>query len=168
MGEYGETGFAVKLVGLTILLAALVGNADQALEHPVTISMVAVHATNENRPNNEKYFEPGLESIRSALDNLPFDSFRKVKSDRQKASAEEEAKFVVNDRYSLSVTPLTGDSEGRVRVKVWITEKVEEDGKTVTQKALDTTTAIVPGKHLLLGGLPMDGGRLAILLTVEK
>jgi len=156
----------VSLVGLTIVLAALVGNAEQTLEKPVTISMVAVQATNENRPEKEKYFEPGLESIRSALDNLPFDTFKKVKSNSRKVSAHEEAKFEINARYTLFVTPLSEDAEGRVRVKVWITEKVEKDGKTTTQKALETTSAVVPGKHLLLGGLPINGGRLAILLTV--
>ncbi len=158
----------MSFAGLTIFLVALVGNADQALELPVTISMVAVQATNENRPANEKFFESGLESIRSSLESLPFDTFRKVKSDRGQVSAQEEAKFAIDDRYTLSVTPLSGDTEGRVRVKVRITEKVEKDGKTVTQKALETTSAIVPGRHLLLGGLPKDGGRLAILLTVEK
>ena len=157
----------MSLAGLTIFLVALVGNADQALDKPVTISMVAVQATNENRPDKEKFFEPSLDPIRSSLDTLPFDTFRKVKSDRGQVSAKEEAKFKINDRYTLSVTPLSGDTEGRVRVKVWITEKVEKDGKTVTRKALDSTSAVVPGKHLLLGGLPMDGGQLAILLTVD-
>jgi hypothetical protein len=158
----------VNIAGLTIFLVALVGNVDQELKEPVTISMVAVQATNENRPAREKYFEPGLESIRSSLESLPFDTYRKVKSDRARVSAKDEAKFAINERYTLSVTPLSGDTEGRVRVKVWIAEKIEKDGKSITRKALDTTSAIVPGKHLLLGGLPMDGGQLAILLTIEK
>jgi hypothetical protein len=154
-------------VGLTIILAAFVGNADQTLEKPVTISMVAVHATNENRPDKKKQFEPSLESIRSSLDKLPFDTFKKVKSDSSKLAEGVKAEFKINDRYTLTVTPLSGDGEGRVRVKVLITEKVEKDGKPSTQKALETTSALAPGKHLLLGGLPMDGGRLAILLTVD-
>jgi hypothetical protein len=158
----------VIFAGLTIFLVALVGNVDQDLKEPVTISMVAVQATNENRPEGEKFFEPGLESIRSSLENLPFDTYRKVKSDQARVSAKDEAQFTINERYTLSVTPLSGDTEGRVRVKVWITEKFEKDGKSITRKALDTTSAIVPGKHLLLGGLPMDGGQLAILLTIEN
>ena len=157
----------MSVAGLAIFLAALAGGADQPLEHPVTISMVAVQATKEGRPAGEKSFGPGLENFRSSLKDLPFDTFKKVKSDKTSATANKEARFTITDRYTLSVTPLAGDSEGRVRVKVWVEEKVEREGKKITRKAVDTTAALVPGEHLLLGGPSMDEGRLVIFIAVN-
>ncbi|MCC6694264.1 MAG: hypothetical protein IT365_01410 [Candidatus Hydrogenedentes bacterium] len=158
----------MSVTGVAILLVALVGGADQGFEQPVTISMVAVQATKENRPAGEKSFGAGLEAFRSSLEKLPFDTFKKVKSDKASAAPNKEARFPITARYTLSLTPLSKDTEGRVRVKVWVEEKVERDGKKVVRKAVDTTAALVPGEHLLLGGPSMDEGRLVIFIAVEK
>ncbi|MCC6487821.1 MAG: hypothetical protein IT364_10010 [Candidatus Hydrogenedentes bacterium] len=158
----------MSIAGVAIVLAVLVGSADQALEGPVTFSLVPVQATKENRPAGEKSFGEGLESFRTSLEKLPFDTFKKVKSDKASATANKEARVPISARYTLTVTPLAKDGEGRVRVKVCVEEKAEREGKKVVRKAVDTTAALVPGEHLLLGGPSMDEGRLVIFIAVEK
>ena len=115
-----------------------------------------------------RFFEAGLESIRQYeyVNSLPYDTFHKVRSDSSAVELKEAANFVINDQYTLHLTPLNADPEGRIRVQVSIDEKSTQNGQTRTRRALDTTSAIAPGKHLLLGGLPLAQGQLIVFVGV--
>ncbi|MFA6243360.1 MAG: hypothetical protein WC655_20645 [Candidatus Hydrogenedentales bacterium] len=158
----------MNVVGIAILLTSLVAPGDQPLRDPVNLQVVAVHATQEDHGKAQKVFDAGLDDIRPAVEGLAFDTFRKVKSTTVKLKPDTTSDIEINETYKLHVTPVAKDTEGRVRLKVIIDEAVEKDGKRVTRKALDATSAVVPGKHLVLGGLTMPKGQLVLLLSVAE
>lgn len=158
----------MKAVGIALLLTALVAYADEPLRAPLELQVVAVHATNEKQGSKEKSFDPALDDVRDALKTLSFDTFRKIKSTSETVKADKTADIKIDDTYTLHVTPVAKDSEGRVRMKVVIDETVEKDGKKETREALNATCAVVPGKHLVLGGLNMPKGQLVLLLSIKE
>ncbi|MBX7259056.1 MAG: hypothetical protein K1Y02_22020 [Candidatus Hydrogenedentes bacterium] len=158
----------MKTLGFAILLTALVSPGDQPLRDPVTLQVIAVHATNENHGKSEKVFDSGLENVRKALEGLSFDTFHKLKSTSKTVKPAETADIEIDDTYTLHVTPVAKDSEERFRVSVVIDETIEKDGKKETREALNATCAVVPGKHLVLGGLNMPKGQLVLLLSIAE
>lgn len=149
--------------GLILLLAALAAAQDTGAPATVTVSMVAVQATNEGR--SEKYFGPGLEEVYRAVIGLDYDTFHRVKSGEAPAPFDQETQFFINDRYTLYVTPLEKGSDGRIRIRTRIA-MATRDGTGQPVNALDTTLVMVPGRHLNLGGLRLDEGELIVVLTV--
>jgi hypothetical protein len=122
----------------------------------------------QGAPQRNKHFDEGLESIQTAVADLPYDTFRKVRTETVRAKTNEETSIVINDRYTLLVTPLSTDTGGRVRVRARIQEKTVRNGEPVTIKALDTTSAVIPGKHLMLGGLALGDAQLIVFLTIKN
>jgi len=116
---------------------------------------------------NASHFDPGLEEIREAVATFPYDTYRKVSSETSTLAPNEEAKFAVNSAYTLFLTPLDKDENGRLRVRVRIEEKSTRNGAPVTITALNTTSAIAPGKHLMLGGLPLSEGKLIVFISLK-
>jgi hypothetical protein len=130
---------------------------------PVSVSMVAVDARNENR--SSQYFGPGLESSRKALSGLGYDTFLKVRSAEVPSPFGEEQKIYINDTYTLYVTPESVRDDGRIRLRARI-EATSRDGKQ-KKNALDTTLLIAPGSYLNLGGLPLEEGSLILVISVK-
>jgi hypothetical protein len=127
-----------------------------------------VSAENGKRANGKKsHFDPGLEEIRDAVATFPYDTYRKVSSQTATIERNEEKRIAVNDTYTLYLTALDKDGEDRLRVRVRIDEKAVRGGKPVTINALDTTSAIAPGKHLMLGGLPLPEGKLIVFISLR-
>ena len=151
----------MSLMGLTVLIAALTADPNQA-SAPVTLSYTAVQATNEG--HGERRFERGLEKVQKALEGLDFDTFTRVASGSESVDIGDEARFPIDDHYALTMSPISTSDDGRVRVRSRIT--VTRDGKS--RDALDTTQAMVPGKLMNLGGLPMGKGELVVVLSVGK
>jgi hypothetical protein len=123
-----------------------------------------VQATDQGQKNGEKVFDEALEEIAPCLAPLPYDTFRTVKSKSGTVQPQKEAVVAVTDSYTLHVVVLAEDSQGRLRVHVWVEESVTKGEKTETRKAVDTTSAVAPGKHLVLRGLALPKGELIIVL----
>jgi hypothetical protein len=151
------------LAGVLALAAAQAAPAET-----LRVKAAVIQATNEKRDKDERYFDPRLDDeTREAIDRLPFNTFR-LKSKTQKAVAyDRETAFVINARYTLYLTPLRKDDRERVRVRIRIEEKVEEDDKVKKRDALETTTRMANGKRLVLGGLRLDDGELVAVLCLE-
>ncbi|GMU93700.1 MAG: hypothetical protein AMXMBFR4_27580 [Candidatus Hydrogenedentota bacterium] len=120
----------------------------------------------QGAPRATKHFDDGLESIRAAVADLPYDTYRKVRSESVRTKMNQETSIAINERYTLLVTPLSTDTGGRVRVRARILEQTDRNGEPVTIKALDTTSAVVPGKHLMLGGLSLGDAQLIVFVTI--
>jgi hypothetical protein len=117
---------------------------------------------------DRRYFEAGLESIRDAAATLPYDTYKKIKSESSNIAFGKESQFEINGRYTLRLTPLDRDSQGRLRIKVSVDEKSVRDGNQHTVTAVETTSAIAPNKYLVLGGrLPLDEGQLVIFVGAK-
>jgi len=123
----------------------------------------------QQRPGaiKKSHFDPGLDEIREAVASFPYDTYRKVSSETASIQRDKEKTFSVNETYTLRLTPLKEDEEGRLRIRVRIDEKTIRGGKPVTINALDTTSAIAPGKHLMLGGLPLPEGKLIVFISLR-
>jgi len=146
---------AVMLVALSV--------AGAGEQDTVSVSMVAVDARHENR--TERYYGPGLESVKKALSGLSHDTFLKVQSAETPSPFGEEQKIYINKRYTLYITPEYVRDDGRIRLRARITARSRDGTKTAT--ALDTTLLIAPGSYLNLGGLPLEQGSLIVVLSVK-
>ena len=200
----------VTSVNAIVLVIALAAAGGPPVTEKVTVSIVAVQATNEDRAaqhngpaaaeskpkrpatapflqqgfapglrnkpkpqqsgnGDARQFGPGLESIRDAAASLPYNTYKKIRSETSVIAFNKESQFEINARYRLRLTPLDTDSVGRLRINVSVDDLTVRDGKTITVTALETTSAIAPRKYLVLGGrLPLDEGQLVIFVSTEK
>ncbi len=153
----------MSFVAWTVLVAACLAKPVDPLPAPVTVSVHAVAATREGR--SEKYFDRGLESIRKAVAELEFDTYRLVKKHTVKAPLKKETAFVLNERYKFCITPLSKEADGRIRAKVRI-ELLSPDRKKKPVNALVATCNIVQKSALKLR-LKQREGELIIVVSVS-
>lgn len=180
----------MNVAGLLIAVVMFAAEGDQPLTKPVSVEVVAVQASRETpaapsepspaKPEDPKKikqkFDPGLERIRPVVEDLPFDTFKKLKSAKLSINPNKEERCAITDRYTLFLTPLAKDKEGRIRVQVRVVEKikkkVEDVGKdkekVVERQLLATTSAVAPKKPLRLGGMKLDKGELVVILFVNE
>ena len=150
-------------LGLVLLAVASLTAAGDVPSTPVTVTMIALQASDESRP----YFDPQLNTIRHTLADVKRNTFRKITSRQTAAPYEKDTKLAINSRYALYVTPLSKEADGRVRAKVRITLAPREGGGKPIN-AVDTTLVIVPGNYVKIRGLKLDQGELVVLLTVSE
>ena len=145
-----------------LLLVAPCALAQDSPPESVTISVVAVQATTEgNRP---KHFDRSIAHCKKSLVKLSYDTFRELKIVSRAIPFVKKTRIPINDQYTLYLTPIQRQPDGRVRVKATITMKKKPDGKTVN--ALETTLSLPPGNPLNLGGMKLEKGDLVIVLSV--
>jgi hypothetical protein len=123
----------MKTLVLLTLALTLTGADDERDGEPVTVEVVAVQATQENRP--AKFYAPGLEWLEELLEQprdyttrklASYDTYRKIASDRKRTVLGKQAVFPINRRYTLYVTPVAKAPDGRIRVQSRIVEKRED------------------------------------------
>jgi len=153
----------VSPVGLILIAVSVVGADEHVPSEPVTLSVVAVEASNQGRP--QKTFGPGLDSVQRALIGLSFDTFNRVSSAEMPVPYGTEQQIFINAKYTLYVQPVSQADDGRVRIRARVTMK-SRDG-TKTANAIDTTLLITPGTHLNIGGLKLDTGELILVVSVK-
>lgn len=149
--------------GLTVLLA-MQASGETVPSTPVTVSMVAVQATNEGRA--KKFVAPELRKVRHAIIGLDYDTFNRVREERKSVPYGRESEFAINARYTLYVTPLSRAPDGRIRIKARIVMLPRRAGREAID-ALNTTLIMVPGKHLNLGGMKLDLGELIVVMSLS-
>jgi hypothetical protein len=148
------------MVCLVLASAAFAAGADAT--RPVDLSLWATQATQEQRP--EKYFDAGLEPIRTAVNDLPFDTYKKVKVSRQAAPCGEESRLAIDERYTLFVKPVSREADGRIRLEIRIEMAPKEPGGKPV-KALDTRMMLAPGEKVKFGGLKLAQGELVVVVS---
>jgi hypothetical protein len=142
----------------------------------VTVSCVAVKATHEGR--DERYIDRDIRALEEVVvekDSRRYDTYRFLWRGNATMAYEEESSLRISERYTLYVTPLSQDRQGRIRVAVRVEEQPdpkarrsrndEEAPKPVV--AVRATSLLVPGNHLKLDGLNLDEGKMIIVLTVR-
>ena len=148
-----------------VLASSLVAAEPRAPDNAavvVSVDMVAVRATKEDRPST--YFEKGLERIKEAVAELSFDTYRMIKASRAKAESGKETVLPIDATYSLSVQPLSRDTKGRIRLRVRV-QKVPRGLRRDPVNVLESTVVAVPGDQFKVGGLRLDKGELVIILS---
>ena len=149
--------------GLVIVAVSLLAADEKVPAEPVSVTMVAVQATREGHP--QKSFGPGLESVQRALGSLDFDTFVRVQSADIPCAYGQEQAIIINQKYTLYITPVSQQEDGRVRLRARITA-LSRDGNQKLN-ALDTTLQIKPGMQLNLGGLRLEKGELILVISVK-
>ena len=155
----------VSGIALALAITAALARGENAPPPPVTISMVAVQATVEHRP--AKLFEVGLDQVRGALADLPFDTFRRINQASVSAPFHKETPIDINARYRLHITPLEREPGGHVRVQARI-EMAPKDPARPPINAITTTFVIGPGKQCRLGGLRVHHGELVVVISLVR
>lgn len=148
---------------LALVAVSLLAADDHVPSTPVSVSMVAVEGRREGRA--QKYFDPGLESVRRALADLDFDTFYKIQNAQLPCPYGEEQKIYINKRYTLYITPESVRDDGRIRLRARVTMRSRDGTRDVD--ALDTTLLIAPGGHLNLGGMKLEQGELIVVISVK-
>jgi hypothetical protein len=144
-----------------------------AAETTVSVSMVAVQATNEPRDVREanagaaKQYGAGLDgATRAALADLPYNTFKKIGEGSARAKLSEEVRLRIDDTYTLCAKPLSQERNGMIRAEVWIEER-SADRPDDVRKVLSTKVKAVPGDKVILGGPEMGAGVLVVALTIK-
>ncbi|GMW02311.1 MAG: hypothetical protein AMXMBFR84_34470 [Candidatus Hydrogenedentota bacterium] len=156
----------MNLAAAMICVVALALGAEKPLDKPVTVHVHAIQATNEGRPKGEIHVDPKIASLKDAVSKVPCDTFKPILSEKVEAKPDTETSVKVNERYTIVLTPIAVDDDGRVRIRVRIDETVKKGEETVTRKALESTNLIRDDKPLVLGGLHLDEGQLAVVVEL--
>ena len=149
-------------IGLAFILATTLAAAEPP-PPPVNITVTAVHATHEKRA--EKFFDPGIEGLRSAVADLEFDTYKKIRRETLRAPFNRDTTLELTPKYTLAITPISKESKNQIRVKVCVQMPPRAPGARPVN-ALDTTLLISPGKQVKLRGLKLDPGELVIILSL--
>lgn len=148
--------------GIVIVLLALSG-AGAAPEDAIVLSVWAAQATTEGRET--KYFDPELEPIRNDVNDLRFDTYHQVRVDRREAPCGMETRFPLDARYTLCVTPVSKEHDGRIRLDVRVEMAPRKEGDKPIN-ALSTRMMAAPDKKTRFIGFKLEQGELVILLAV--
>ena len=145
-------------------MGALVAGSDKPEPPPVHVSVVAVYASLENR--KEKDFGPDTAGIESAVADLAFDTYRKVKTALLRAPFREETRLPLTPKYTLCVEPLSRGKTGQVRLNIRVTMPPRKKGQKPIA-VIATTVVTGPGKQFKLRGLKHGRGELVVVLSLE-
>jgi len=107
----------VNALVLATAMLALAGTAKQT----VVLQCWVVEASYEER--EAPHFDPGLEPIKQAVSDLTFNTYRKLKAQRAAMAVDETARLPINGRYTLFLTPVSREEDGRVRVDIRVEMK---------------------------------------------
>ncbi len=154
----------MTLVVLAVVCAGFTAESNRPVTTVVPFTMVAVQATNEGR-GGQKAYDPDIEDLKPYLNSRPYDTFRKLKSASGAAHYQKEEVVPLTERYTLHILIQSEDTRHRLKVRVYVEEKMEKNGKT--RMAVDTTGYIVPDKNLVLGGMALPKGELVIVLSFK-
>lgn len=146
-----------------LLMAGLAAGDDAA--RPVDLSVWAAHATQENR--TEKWVDADLEPIRAALNDLPFDTYKKIQVARQSIPCGQETRFVLDERYTLFVTPVSREKDGRIRLEIRV-DLAPKSPEAKPVKALATRIVVTPGEKVKFRGLKREQGELIVVLSAAQ
>ncbi|HOV75626.1 MAG TPA: hypothetical protein PK967_16830 [Candidatus Hydrogenedentes bacterium] len=133
---------------------------------PVRVDVVAIHALDE--PRSGKQYEGGLESVKAALEDLPYNTYRRLDAANIQAPFNEDTIVPLTDRHRLYLRPLSKEPHDQVRlnVRLHMTRKPETGGVSVN--AINTTVIAGAGRQVKLRGVKLDQGELIVVITIRK
>ena len=120
-------------------------------------------------PHSEvlRTYDAELESLRPALADLDYDTFKKVSISRLPVTFNEETNIEVTPEYVLHVTPLSVEKNGMVRLNVRLELRSKQEGRP-PRNAIATTLATAQNRLFMLRGLKMENGELVVVMKVSR
>lgn len=128
-----------------IAAAPAVASADEGRVH---MRVTVIHASNDGDE-----VDPRLEELRRQLSAFNFTAYRILDIHRRRLEFQQQASIALPGDRTLTVTPLTRDREGHLRVRLAIGDLI------------DTTYTIAEGASLIVGGPRHDGGHLILAVS---
>ena len=145
--------------GFFIAAAALIAAASNAVD----VAYWSVRAVEEN--GSPKQYGPGLEGIKSTLEDLPHEKFELLGKGSLGAAFGQEASASLTPEYRLKIEPQAEEPQGRIRIRVLV-EYDKKNGQPPV-KAIDSRVVLTPDKKVRLGGLKLDQGELVLVLSAR-
>ena len=112
-----------------------------------------------------KQFDQGAQPISEALADLPYKRYDTIRADRRAAPYRQQTRVAINPRYTLCVSPISREPDGRIRTELCVEMAPRQKGERPV-KALETRVLMAPGKAVKLRGLRLEEGELVIVLVV--
>jgi hypothetical protein len=133
---------------------------------PVRVAVVAVQAF--NKEHSGKQYDRGLEGVKGALDDLPYNTYNRLDATIATAPFNEETIVPLTDRHRLYLRPLSQEPNRHVRlnVRLHMTRRPEAGRAPVT--AINTTVIAGPGRQVKLRGVKLNEGELIVIITLLK
>jgi len=133
---------------------------------PVRIDVVAIHAFDEAHAG--KQYEGGLDGMKTALEDLPYNTYRRLDAASVSAPFNEETIVPLSDRHRLYLRPMSKEPHNQVRlnVRLHMTRK-PETGRTPVN-AINTTIIAGAGRQVKLRGVKLDQGELVVVITIRS
>jgi len=154
----------VTLLGLAVVAVALVGQPDaDAAPQQAAFTVWAVRAT-EKYPDSVHY-APGTEDIRTALADLPYDSFELLQRSAPTVSSGKPQSVALGEKYTLNITLVAVEADRRAKIDIAV-EMQGKDGKRVS--VLESRMTLSPGRLVKLRGLRLDNGELIAVLRLDS
>ncbi len=133
---------------------------------PVRVDVVAVQALNKEHPG--KQYERGLEAVKAALDDLPYNTYRRLDAMSVRAPFNEETIVSLTDRHRLYLRPLSQEPNRHVRLNVRLHMTRKPEGGRAPVNAINTTVIAGLGRQIKLRGVKLDEGELIVVITLLK
>lgn len=133
---------------------------------PVRIEVVAVQAMNKDHAG--KQYEPGLDAVKPALDDLPYNTYRRFDTTVVTAPFNEETIVPLTDRHRLYLRPLSKEPNRHIRLNVRLHMTRRPEGGKAPVTAINTTLVAGPGRQVKLRGVKLDEGELIAVITLLK
>lgn len=154
----------MRLVCLAAVLVALVG-ARGASPPPAVVNVVAVHATQENRP--QRHVDAALAGLDASIaDITEFDTFRELHNETVSVPFAETQRVVLTSKYALFITQLGTGKGAQVRLSLVI-KQPPKAGQDKPIETVATTVLMSPGTPFRMRGLPWQGGELVVVVSLK-
>lgn len=157
----------MRILLAAALVVALAGGAvvEAAPPEGVVLSVWAAEATKQDR--KDAHFDRGLEPIRRAVSDLPYNHYKRLNTGQLKAPMGSAESFALDSRYTLVVKPVSREPDKRLRMEVRVEMKPREKGKKPIN-ALETRLRVRPGEMVKFHGLKTEGGEMVVVLSPVK
>jgi hypothetical protein len=160
----GNSAGAFKAFAGFMLCAVLCVSFNASAKTTIQLSLWAAQATKENIP--KPHFDAPLNPIKKAVADLPFNSYRTVKTVKKTISDGPPTKIALNKKYALLVKVLAKEKDGRIRLELAIElPPKKKGGKPV--RALTTRVLMKPKEMIKLRGLKLDKGEMVVVLQAK-
>jgi len=148
-----------------LLVLGLVGwaAASPAFAESVTFKILAIRATNEEKP----HIDPELEPLKNDLARSGYNSFHVAAKQRVTAEMGESTEVALIEDFAVRLEPQEQTDTGVKLLATMIHYEKDKDGKRIARVLERATMTIRKGKFLLRGGWGLKKGVLITLVAAE-
>ena len=150
---------------LCAVVMALSSAPDDAAVKPVLLSIWAVQALKTG--NGQKEFDSGAQTVRKAIEDLPYDTFRSLFAGGATVAPGAETRLPLNDRYTLLLQCRAREGKNAAHIDFTVELPPPSPGGA-PRKAVQSCMIVCTGKMVRIGGLKMNEGEMVVVLEMTE